>query len=73
MLQKQSTNLPANTEKLLTLKQAAEALGIPYFKIQRAAKAGLFKTYKLLNSRKLVRLSEVLAAVDASRQGGDGD
>lgn len=59
-----------NSEKLLTFKEAAHDLGVPYFKIQRAAKRGLFPTYRLLNSRPLVRLSEVNAVVEASKQGG---
>lgn len=58
----------APPEKLLTLKQAAEALGLPYFKLQRAAKCGLLDTYRFYNSRPLVRLSEVIAVVECSRQ-----
>lgn len=57
-------------EKLLTYRATAEALGIPYFKIQRAARAKLFPTYRLLNGRRLLRLSEVIAAIDATRDGG---
>jgi len=56
-------------EKLLTYKAAADALGIPYFKVQRAAKARLFPTYRLLNGRPLLRLSEVIAAINATREG----
>jgi len=59
----------ASFEKLMTFGAAADALGIPYFKIQRAAKAKLFPTYRLLNGRPLLRLSEVVAAIDASREG----
>jgi len=62
--------LPLQQEKLLTLKAAAKKLNLPVFKITRAAKAGLFPTYTLLNKRKLVRLSEVIAAIEASRKGG---
>ena len=58
-------------EKLLTFKAAADALGIPYFKIQRAARTRLFPTYWLLNGRRLLRLSEVVAAIEATREGGD--
>lgn len=58
-------------EPLVNLKDAASALGLPYFKIQRAARAGLIPTYFVYNSRRLVRISEVLAVIDASRQGGD--
>jgi len=57
-------------EKLLSLKEAAEQLGLPYFKLQRAARAGLVPTYSVYNSRRLVRLSELLAVIDGSRQGG---
>ena len=65
-------NLVENTERLLTYRAAADALGIPYFKIQRAAKARLFPTYRLLNGRPLLRLSEVVAAINATRDGGVG-
>ena len=57
-------------EKLLTYKAVAETLGVPYYKVQRAGRAGLFRTYRLLNSRPLLRLSEVLAAIEASGPGG---
>lgn len=57
-------------EPLVTLKHAAESLGLPYFKIQRAARAGLIPTYFVYNSRRLVRLSEVLAVINGTRQGG---
>jgi hypothetical protein len=59
----------ADEEKLLTLIAAADRLGLPRFKIRRAAKRRLFPTYTILNGRKLVRLSEVLAAIE--RSGGD--
>jgi hypothetical protein len=54
-------------ERLLTLSMAAERLGLPTFKIRRAAKKGLFPTYSISNGRKLVRLSEVLATIERSR------
>lgn len=57
-------------EPLMTLKDAASALGLPYFKIQRAARAGLIPTYFVYNGRRLVRLSEVLAVINFSRSGG---
>lgn len=58
------------TEKLITGKQLAEALGLPLFKVQRAIKAGVIPSYRLYNSRRLVRLSEAVAAIEASRKGG---
>jgi excisionase family DNA binding protein len=58
-------------EKLYTYKAAAELLGVPYFKIQRAARAKLIPTYRLLNGRRLLKLSEVLAAIEASREANE--
>jgi len=60
----------ARHEPLITLKQAADQLGLPYYKVQRAARSGLLPTYHLYNTRRLVRLSEVIEIVDASRKGG---
>ncbi len=57
-------------EKLVTLRQAATALGLPYYKVQRAAKTRVFETYTIYNSRRLVRLSEVIAAIQRSANGG---
>jgi hypothetical protein len=57
-------------EAFLTLIAIANRLGLPVFKIRRAAKQGLFPTYSLLNGRKLARLSEVEAAIERSRSGG---
>jgi hypothetical protein len=56
--------------KYLTLKQAAFDLNLPYFKLQRAAKRGLFPTYKLFNSRPLVRIAEIKAAIERTGRGG---
>lgn len=56
-----------HTEPLLTLNAAAAKLGVPVFKVRRAAKAAIFPTYRLFNSRKLVRLSEVITAIERSR------
>jgi predicted site-specific integrase-resolvase len=50
-------------EKLLTLKQAQQELGIPYYKLLRAANAGLIPTYSLLNNKKYVRASDILKAM----------
>ena len=60
-------------EKLLTLQQAADLLGIPIWKVRRAAKSGVFATYHVANSRALVNLSEVVATIEASKVGGDND
>jgi hypothetical protein len=65
-----SSEFGRNIEKLVTLKDTAIVLGVPTFKVARAAKAGAFPTYMLFNKRKLVRLSEVIAAIEASKTGG---
>lgn len=57
-------------EPYLTVKDAARRLGLPAFKLQRAARAGLVPTYSFFNKRKLVRLSEVVAFIERSRAGG---
>ncbi len=57
-------------EPFITLKQAAEALGIKLYKIRRMAKDGEFPVYRAGNGRRLVRLSEVIAAIEASSKGG---
>lgn len=56
-----------HVDGLLTFQEAAAALGLPYFKIQRAAKSGMIPTYTLFNSRKYVKLCDIVAAMSASR------
>jgi hypothetical protein len=55
-------------EKLLTIGHAARELGIPYFKLARAVKNGLVSSVSLYNSRRLVRISEILAVIEGSRR-----
>ena len=62
--------LGPSAEPFLTVRDAADQLGLPYFKVQRAVKAGLVASYRILNGRRLVRLSELIAAIEASRDGG---
>lgn len=52
-----------NPDRLLTFRAAADALNIPYFKIQRAARSGLIPTYSNLNSRKYVKLGDIHQAM----------
>jgi hypothetical protein len=58
------------SEPFFVMAEAAEILGVPYWKLQRAVKKGLVPSYRLLNSRPLVRLSEIVTAVERSRTGG---
>jgi hypothetical protein len=57
-------------EPFLTIKDAAKRLGIPAFKLQRAARTQLIPSYRFLNGRILVRLSEVIASIEATWAGG---
>lgn len=65
-----SGEICARAEPLRTIKQASEELGLPYFKLNGAAKLGLVPTYTFLNGRRLVRVSEVSGIITASRVGG---
>jgi hypothetical protein len=47
-------------DKPLTLKAAAEALGVPYHVVQRAARKGLVPTYRLGTSRRYVKLRDFI-------------
>jgi hypothetical protein len=60
-------------ERYLTIKDAAVTLGIHEWKLQRAVKAGLVSTFTFYNGRQYVRLSEVIAIIEASRRGGRND
>lgn len=61
--------MPVTIEPFITLKEAAAKLGLKYVRLQRAARDGLIPTYSFQNRRKLVRLSEVIAVIEASRSG----
>jgi excisionase family DNA binding protein len=57
-------------EAFLTFKEAARRLNLPYHQVQRAAKKGLFPSYRPFGRRPLIRLSEVVAVIEASKVGG---
>ncbi len=57
-------------DRLITFKQAAVSLGAKYWQIQRAVKSGRIPSYAPYNSRRLVKLSEVMAYIDSCREGG---
>jgi hypothetical protein len=59
-----------STEPLVTGPTVAKAINQPLWKVRKAAKSGAFPTYSIGNKRKLFRLSDVFAAIEASRQGG---
>ncbi len=55
-----SPSLFDDLDQLRTYRDAAAALHIPYFKVQRAARSGIIPTYSILNSRKYVKLRDIL-------------
>lgn len=59
-----------SAERLLTIKEAADAIGAKYWQVQRAVRRGDIPSYTPFNSRPLVKLSEVVAYIDSCRQGG---
>ncbi len=54
---------PQELDRLRTYKEAASLLGVPYFKIQRAALQGLIPTYAIFNSRRYVTLRDIIACL----------
>ncbi len=56
--------------EFLTIKQAAKLLNLPYWKLLRCVKEKLIPHYSLYNKRKLVTISDVLAAMEASCANG---
>lgn len=58
-------------EKLLTIADTAKALGVHVWALRRAVKAGTVPAYSPFNGRKLLRLSEVVAAIETSKVGGN--
>lgn len=53
-------------DQLRTFRDAADKLGIPYFKVQRAAKSGLIPTHSILNARRYVKLRDILSRMSAA-------
>jgi excisionase family DNA binding protein len=63
-------NTFCSTEPLCTIQEAAERLNVHLWALRRAVKRGDIPSYTPFNSRRLVRLSEVVAFIDAQRRGG---
>lgn len=54
-------------DKLMTFKEASDELGLPAYKFARAAKRGLIPTYSIFNSRKYVKLRDIIEIIESSR------
>ncbi len=53
-----------------SMKEVAERLGVPLWKVRRAAKSGLLPTYTVYDKKKYLLLAEVEAIILQSREGG---
>lgn len=54
-------------QPLLTIKAAADAIGVKYWLLLRAVNEGTIPSYRLGNTRRRVRLSDIEAVLQASR------
>lgn len=63
------SHAPQVAEPFYSIKEAAEILGLKYHHLQRGIKAGIFPAYRV-GGRLRVRLSEVIAVIEASKVGG---
>lgn len=61
---------PSASDKLINIQTAAMALGVHTWALRRGIKSGAIPSYTPFNSRRLVKLSEVVAYIDSCRQGG---
>ena len=57
-------------ERLSTIKEAAKEIGAKEWQLRRAVKAGHIPSYTPYSSRRMVKLSEVIAHIDSCREGG---
>jgi hypothetical protein len=71
-IQRDQTETRTN-EPLLNAHDAAKALGVPYWQLQRAIRRGIVPSYAPFNGRRLVYLSELQSFVRASRKGGHNE
>lgn len=58
-------------DKLITIKSAANEVGAKDWQVRRAVRRGLIPHFTPFSSRKLVRLSDVIAVIEASKKGGE--
>ena len=60
--------LPGILEPCLTLPAAAKQLGIPVWSLRRAINKGVVPSFTLGSKRRLVRASDILAAISAAKR-----
>lgn len=65
-----NTRSSNDADIFITIVDAAKQLGIHHWALRRAVNRGEVTGYKAFNGRVRVRLSEVIAVIEASAQGG---
>ena len=60
-----------DTEPYVTIKIAANALGIKPWALRKAIRSGLVPAYKFIGNRWMVKISEVEAKITSFNQGGE--
>jgi excisionase family DNA binding protein len=65
-----TTTQPPTMEQFLTVREAAAVVGVAPWKLSRVVKSGSVPSYAIGNTRRLVRVSEIVAAVEGTRLGG---
>lgn len=66
----QITPTNSHPESYYTIAEAAKMLGIHAWALRRAINRGIIPAYTPFNKRRLVRLTEIVAAIDAAKLGG---
>lgn len=64
---------PSGLPDYVTVATAALHFGLKRWQILRAIKRGELSSYRFFNTRILVRISDIRAAIEASRTGGSDD
>lgn len=72
LARRNAVELP-DKDQLITYKRAADALGLPYFKIQRAGSSGVIPTYTVFNGRRYVKMRDILAIIEKGRVPAKGE
>jgi len=60
---------PRGVEPYVTLKRAAEVVGVPYHALVRAVRAGVVPHYRLSDRRKYVRVRDIETVMARLGQG----
>jgi len=63
-----SSHAKSAPEPLLTIRHAAEAMGLKYWLLLRAVNRGDIACYQFGNQRRRVRLSDIEGAIQANRR-----